>query len=893
MLKVRQKQFPQGNVDVADNLNNLAIILRQQGKLAEGEQFCRQALTLRQRLFPKGNSDVADSLTTLANYLLSLGKFAEAEHFARQGLALRQTLFPAQHPEVADGLTVLGMALQNEGKFAEAETYFRQALAVIRACYPQGHPHVATCLNNLAILLDQEGHYAEAEKLHREALQIRRQYFPAEHLAVADSLNALGGVLVSRDQADEAVRLHTEAWQIRTRLFPHGHPNHAPCLTSLGTAMLRLGKAPNAEAYFRRALDCQRQVVAVDHPYIASCLNNLGIALLAQHKTREAEQTFQEALGIIQAYALDMAQVKSEGEVLTYLATFAGKRDLVLSAALRDPPPPAHQTYGVVWQNKAALLRLFEQRHLLLRAMQQEAKVQPLLIEVQDLRRQRERLLLLRSSNETDARNAQLTATEQRLEELQRQLRAHLERLGQTPALAKSTPEQLQQALPASTVFIDLLRYTWTKPGLPPPGRKESETENRYLAFVVTKQAIHRIELGAAQPLEEALNAWRQAILRHQPTAEETGRKVAKLVWEPLAAKLPSETRTIYLSPDMALTTLPWAALPDIPPQSLLLERYTFLTVPHGPFLLDKLTRRPAPPTGQKTLLALGGVSYDGVPSTTPPVEAALPVTLTQSKTRWKSLPGTAAEVAVIKRLAEAGKLQVQTLEKQAADTTRLQTELPRARYAHLATHGFFADAKFRSALQLDESLFQSRGGELIGAAARNPLIMSGLVLAGANRPEVPDRGIITADSLINLPLENLELVVLSACDTGLGATPAGGEGCFGLQRAFHIAGCQHVLASLWKVEDAPTMLLMEEFYTNLWQRQMSKAEALRQAQLTLWRQPDRVAQRWRELVTQRQAAGERGFEEEAQPLPASKGPRPTRSPAAWWAAFHLSGLGD
>src|SRR5439155_3692898 len=99
---------------------------------------------------------------------------------------------------------------------------------------------------------------------------------------------------------------------------------------------------------------------------------------------------------------------------------------------------------------------------------------------------------------------------------------------------------------------------------------------------------------------------------------------------------------------------------------------------------------------------------------------------------------------------------------------------------------------------------------------------------AGANR--APDRGILTAEEVAGLDLRGTELVVLSACDTGLGKE-AGGEGVLGLQRAFQGAGARALAASLWKVDDAATSVLMEEFYANLWRKKLPRLEALRQAQ--------------------------------------------------------------
>ncbi len=162
---------------------------------------------------------------------------------------------------------------------------------------------------------------------------------------------------------------------------------------------------------------------------------------------------------------------------------------------------------------------------------------------------------------------------------------------------------------------------------------------------------------------------------------------------------------------------------------------------------------------------------------------------------------------------------------------------------------------------------------------------MTGLVFAGANQEKTPGRGILTGEALIDLDLSGLELVVLSACETGLGDV-AGGEGTFGLQRAFHLAGTHNVVASLWKVPDEPTAALMGLFYRNLWEHKQPPLEALRQAQLEIYKNPGKVP----ELA--------KSFRGTFKVVPGSGGEvitRPSKDSTAhplFWAAFSLSGLG-
>jgi CHAT domain-containing protein len=176
--------------------------------------------------------------------------------------------------------------------------------------------------------------------------------------------------------------------------------------------------------------------------------------------------------------------------------------------------------------------------------------------------------------------------------------------------------------------------------------------------------------------------------------------------------------------------------------------------------------------------------------------------------------------------------------------------------------------------------------GEKVVVTGENPGLLSGLVLAGANLPPKGngDDGILTASEVTELDLTGVELAILSACETGLGKT-AGGEGIFGLQRAFQLAGARTVVASSWKVPDLSTKELMVRFYGNLWEKKMGKLEALREAQL------------W--VMKEGKAAGlDRGIDDESvvvkdtkkEPIKQEGSTKGEMLPPKYWAAWILSG---
>jgi CHAT domain-containing protein len=215
------------------------------------------------------------------------------------------------------------------------------------------------------------------------------------------------------------------------------------------------------------------------------------------------------------------------------------------------------------------------------------------------------------------------------------------------------------------------------------------------------------------------------------------------------------------------------------------------------------------------------------------------------------------------------------------ASEEAIRRQAPHSRYAHLATHGYFAPPDLRSVLLPSYKAVDQPDSELLGGAGLagyHPGLLSGIALAGANRRPAAvahEDGILTALEVAQLDFWDVELAVLSACETGLGEV-AGGEGLLGLHRAFQVAGARSVVASLWQIGDEPTRALMARFYENLWRRGRPPSEALREAQLAMLREGHNLLR----------DARRRGLE------PLEEGPAgdPSgRLPPFYWAAFVLS----
>jgi len=879
-------EFPDGHINLAASLNNLAVLLKAQGRLAEAEPLLKDALGMNKRLFKGDHPQVAASLNNLAALHQDLGKLAEAEPFVTDALDMRKRLFKGDHPQVANSLVTLGLLLRDQGKLAEAEPFVTDALDMRRRLFKGDHPDLATSLNNLAVVLEAQGKWAEAESLYNNSLDMRKRLFKGDHPQVAVSLNNLGLLLWAQEKLAEAEPLLKDALDMRKRLFKGDHPELA---TSLAVLLEAQGELAEAEPLLKDALDMRKRLYKGDHPDLATSLTNLGALHRAQGKLVEADRLYRKSLALSRRMTAVFASQKSEGETLTLVATGQLTRSGFLSNA-REQGSPTSTVYPEVWLEKGAIARVFEQRQLRARVAATDPALALQLAEPTDARRRRAELLLAPVTNDPGTltkRADELKALETKIREFEAALSKRFPVVARIEKLNAATVADLQRALPVDAAVIDFLHYTFFEHDKNKPGKAGDKQTPRYVAFVVTRDKVSWVDLETADKIDTAVGAWRGAITSGRDILAEIPAKVRELIWAKVRKEIPAGVKTLYICPDEALCRVPWVALPGDKPGTILLEEYAIATIPHAPFLLDKLWPQDTPKDPPTATLAVGGVKYDAELNSPAPNATASrgdPLLKPDAKPSWGFLRGTVAEVNGVTASAVRKKFPVIRIEGDAATSAAVVAALPKAKYAHFATHGFFSDPTFRSVFQLDEKDFeQSRRGERIGKAANTPLVMTGLVFAGANNPKTPGRGIVTGEALVDLDLSGLELAVLSACESGLGDV-AGGEGTFGLQRAFHYAGTNNVVASLWKVPDQPTAAVMAEFYRNLWTQDLSPMESLRQAQLTIYRNPAKIADL---------AAGFRG-KFEVVPGAVDEGPMNTGTTThpLKWAGFSLSGLG-
>jgi CHAT domain-containing protein/tetratricopeptide (TPR) repeat protein len=905
-LDIVKKVLGETHPDYATSLNNLAALYRSQGHYARAEPLYRHALEIYKKALGERHPDYATGLNNLADLYWSQGDYARAEPLFRRALEIRKIVLGETHPAYAAGLNNLGELYRSQGDYARAEPLYRQALEICKKTLGERHPDYAQSLGNLAAVYDSQRDFARAEPLYRQAAEIRKKVLGDRHPDYAASLNNLAVMYVSQRDYARAEPLYRQALEIDKKALGEGHPDYATNLNNLAVMYDFQGDYTRAEPLLRRALEIRKKVLGETHPDYANSLGNLAGLYHRQGDYVRAEPLLRQVLDIYERHFTNTLNAQSERQQLALAKILRLHLDTYLSIA-----PEVRARADVVYRHVLGWKGAVFMRQFASRAARTEPELKSLFEELETVSVRLSNLAFsVPDPKRREVWQRQTVELSDRKEALERELSTKSAAFRQQQALLELTPDELRKVVPHNAALVDVLEYTQFS--LPAGGQGKFRNERRLAAFVVRPDAeVKRIDLGPAAPIATAISAWREGY--GQPGVSNPGKDLRALVWEPLAPLL-TGAETILFSPDGALCRFPLAALPGEKPDTYLLEERNILIMPVPRLLPPLLASAGSESADGKTNAALliGDVDFGGEPGIVSLAnnDGAVGREEHRSAARWSGqgqtvfgrLPGTAQEVEAIRILYEGpfGPSQAQVIMGSKATEQVFRTEAPRHRFIHLATHGFFAPENVRSGLDVSTDDQQRAPGELFGSAKEvrgfHPGLLSGIALAGANggsdtdggingsSGKEADDGVLTALEVAGLDLRNVDLVVLSACETGLGRV-AGGEGVLGLQRAFQLAGAKSVVASLWKVDDRATVALMRVFYHKLWVERKSAAVALREAQLALLRHPDEIES----LATTRGP----NFEKTVKLMNhGERTPRVKTTSPRIWAAFVISGSG-
>jgi CHAT domain-containing protein len=858
-LEIRRRRLGEDHPATAQSYDNVAAVLSRRGRSPEIEPLLRKALAIRRRARGEGHRETGQSYGNLAAYLALEARYAEAEPLARRAVEIVRAVGGPAHLETAWAESVLADILSHQGRSAEAEALLRRALEVHRQKLGDDHPRTASSYRGLALELMTQGRDAEAEPFARRAVEIRRQRLGEDHPDTAEALDTLAAVLQVQENYAAAEPLHRQALAVRRAKLGEGHPDTVQTLFNMAMSLASQGRFAEAEPLVRQAVELRRAALGEGHPQTVRALGALADILQLQGRYDEAA---------------DAGRAAARGfEAIRLRVGFAGLERVSFAGARSCPLPGlvcclAHTGRAVeAWQYREAGLA----RGLLDEVAAREAR--PL----DAAERQRERDLLDRLDRldrrlaeppgpgadaapaaalrrDRDTLLAELTRFEAELAE------RHGVAAGQVYDLGR-----VQRQLAEDEALVGWIEFM--------PGRAMKSAPDGCWACVVRRTGP---PVWVRLPGTGPAGAWTEddfrlverlrAALAHPADAADLARRLYAQRLTPLETILRGADN---LPPVRRLIVLPSGWTAGVPVEAVT-DRYAVSYAPSATlFVWLREKRRPGAAPGAATLLAVGDPAFG-------PAGVAVAARRGGTGAVLPPLPGTRYEVEAIAGLFP----RADTLLGSDASEQRL-AELAGAgslrgyRFVHLATHAV--------------------------VDAQRPL-QSALVLAQDRLPEPAEQapaggrvfqGRLTAGDVLRTWRLDADLVVLSACDTGLGR-PGGGEGYLGFAQPLFLAGARGLVMSLWKVDDTATALLMRRFYEDLLgkraglERLLPKAEALREAKAWL---RGLTAEEARRLAADLPGGGrgtERARPRDDRPAPA----RPFEHPH-YWAAFILVGDPD
>jgi CHAT domain-containing protein len=798
-LEIREQHLSRDSPLLSSSLNNVAALNHALGNYDRAAQLLQRLLVMTADTSGIETLDYALALNNLAEVYRAQGDYIQAEELHLKSIALREKLLPPDDPMLAVSYNNLAEIYRAQGNIEQAKPLYEKALLILRQAYGDDHPALLATLNNLAELYRSQEDFSQAIDLYSQALQIVRLTFKPDHPYYTTLLNNVASLYADVGMYQKAVPLYQEALSLAEQQLGKQHPNVAKASDNLAWVYYRQGEFAAAAQLYQRAIAIREQRLGNTHPDLPISLSGLSNVYRAQGKIDRAV-TYQSRANEIEEYNLSvMLSHGTEARKQAYIDTFKASTYNTISLNTQQAPQNAQATrlaLTTLLQRKGRILdTLANSQNNLRKYLTPDDQV--LLIQLAEARSQLAALLFSGVTDSPDYQQ-QLTDSRRRIQALETQLSQR-----STQFKTQSQPvtlDAVQALLPQDSALIEWVLYRPLISGANDPFQLG---EPRYAAYILHPQGDPQVvDLGTAAELNRSITEFRNTLRdrRYLKKFQQAARALDEKLMQPIRPLLKDATQ-LLISPDGQLNLLPFAALID-PDDRYALETYTMSYLTSG---RDLLRLQNHPTSRQDVLFANPqfGVSHQRRDSGIGNLE-------------FSPLPGTDAEVKAIAPLLPDALILSDT---QASEAKLKQIQSPRI--LHIATHGFFLEDAAHSP---DHSL-------------DNPLLRSGLALAGFNqRQSEGDDGVFTALEAADLDLWGTQLVVLSACETGVGEV-SNGEGVYGLRRAFVMAGSASQLFSLWQVDDFGTKDLMVKYYQQLLAGK-GRSEALRQTQLEMLNDP-------------------------------------------------------
>lgn len=828
--EIQKKTIGENHPNYAKTLDLMASLYHTIGQLDKSVELFIQAKDIRKEVLGEEHGDYASSINNVAVLYYYLGEYKNAEPYFLKSINITKSIEGEKSQSYSNGLNNMASLYSTMGLYEKAEAFYLQSLEIYREIYDEDNSETAAVLNNLGQLYYQMKQYNKAEKYNLEVKRIRENTVGKDHPDYAEILNNLASSYKKLGNFEKAEQLSLEALDIYQKEFGEESLEAGISLNNLGTLYDIQGKYKQAEPLLIKNTEIRKKILGDGHREVAICLNNLAWLYERMEQYEEASKYFIEANNISKKLLMAAFEFLSEKEKLHYHNRVVKTIDYLKYLGLEYKSNDiSREIYDNLLFEKGIHLKSNIQTKVFFEGqgnVSTKQTYEDFLVAKEELYKQ-----YLKPKSKQEG----VKELENKIEQLEKKM---------ARASASFRNEREVHSIDATKIIAKLkkdevaIEFTNFKRGLDTivyaANILSSNGDNEFV-FLTTAEILQnklkKMKGTNSSFINEVYGMQKRGIVVDKNVLP----SLHELIWQPLKPYIKGATK-IYYSPSGLLNRLNVNAI-AIDEEQVLADKFNLIEL-----MSTRTVALDPQVNSSKEVYIIGGVDYESndwvnAEATLSKNEEFITSENVGGSSRgstWQYLKWTETESESIEELFKDSGFEVSyksTSEASELDFKTLGKNNPSPRILHLATHGFFFP-------DLDEE--GKNQGKNIFERAEDPMFRSGLILAGGNYVwdgndilEGKEDGVLTAYEISNMNLSNTELVVLSACETGLGDIH-GSEGVYGLQRSFKMAGVKYLIMSLWQVPDRATSVFMTRFYENLLKEKMTIRDAFNVTQLEM-----------------------------------------------------------
>jgi len=818
-----EKMIGKKNKKYARVLNNLSVVYKTLGKNSLVEPLYIESIDIYKEMIGNQDTSYAKTLSNLAMHYYGEGKYPEAEDYFKEALEIKIKKLGKNN--FSTGITYLqfGMLYQMIGNNEKAENNLRNAVDVFEKTSGEANPNTIKATNQLALLYLDMGEKEKAKPLLAKGSKHVDNLLKQPSLENFQSLYNIIQLNINSKKDDVALDILNKLLPAMDFTIGNSHPLYSNCLQARGIVYFKKGKYQEAFNDLSQNVEIKKMLYDSTNVNYAKSVHQLAGILKEMKRFDEAEYYYKQAFDVYLLQIEKYFPYYSESEKSKFYKVlkenFEMYNNYVLSR-VDDNPSLTKSMYDYHISTKGLLLDYSKG----LKEAIKKTGNKSLKLKYDDWKLKKEQISKLfdKSNVELESQGINLKDIEAEVNELEKELSKSSKEFGEKDK-KKVNWRDIQEVLKPNEAAIEIIRFKYFGHAW--------EDSTFYVALILTSETKDYPKIVVMDKGKEMdskyLKGYKRAIKSKFPDKRSYGR-----YWEDINNELKGKD-VLYISLDGVYNNINLNTLKN-PDGNFVIDDKTIFTVTNTKEILEREKSISGNSLKFASLLGFPKYKLDGsdLAQDRNKLDLDKVKELDKNEIRISDLPGTKVEIELIDKMLKENGFTTDIYMGENASEGNFK-KLKKSSIIHIATHGFFLSDL--SGVE-DERVF----GVDVEKANQNPLLRSGLLFSGASNfinydftsQKSDENGIMTAYEAMNLSLDDSELVIMSACETGLGEI-MNGEGVYGLQRSFRVAGAKNLIMSLWTVNDETTQELMILFYKN-WLSGEEVHNAFKNAQLSL-----------------------------------------------------------